>query len=256
MRSFKESFETDGVDTRYTVENPSDDGSNDFFARRLEGSAGTRPRGGALDGDWFWGARDLDGDGVEVNDLEDHEARITWSDAIDISGLGNITIKVAVAQGDDGQEFDNPIAFQYMLDDGDWLTAGGFRGLHSNSPSYYFEGGNFDVSAGLVPLATDPRLTRKFREWEFRIFGTGNQLRIRVFVNANGSSEEYAFDNIRVCAEDSLSIFDLSINNDSFIESAVEGELTIALDAPAPTGGVVFTIEDSDINDTDADLPS
>ncbi len=99
---FKESFETDGVDTRYTVENPSDDGSNDFFARRLEGSAGTRPRGGALDGDWFWGARDLDGDGVEVNDLEDHEARITWSDAIDISGLGNITIKVAVAQGDDG----------------------------------------------------------------------------------------------------------------------------------------------------------
>ncbi len=107
-----------------------------------------------------------------------------------------------------------------------------------------------------MPLATDPRLTRKFREWEFRIFGTGNQLRIRVFVNANGSSEEYAFDNIRVCAEDSLSIFDLSINNDSFIESAVEGELTIALDAPAPTGGVVFTIEDSDINDTDADLPS
>lgn len=262
---FRENYESDGSGTRYTVENPSDDGSRDYFARRLEGSAGTVVRGGAITGEWYWAARDLDGDGVETLDpvtgeviLEDVEGRITWNDAIDISGLGNLVVKVVAAQGNDGQEFDNPIAFQFKIDDGDWITAGGFRGLHTNSPSYIFVGGNFDVSAGNVPLPTDPRLTRTFKEFEFPMFGTGDELRFRVFINANGGSEEYGHDNIRIIGDDSLSFFTLSMTNSTFVETDGPGaaDLTITLDSAAPTGGVAFTISDSDDNNSEADIPS
>ncbi len=262
---FQEGYENDGSGTRYTIENATDDGSNDYFARRREGSAGTTVRGGAITGEFYWGARDLDGDGEVTLDpvtgeiiLEDEEGRITWNDPVDISGLGNLVLRVAAAQGNDGQEFDNPMAFQFKIDDGPWVTAGGFRGLHTNSPSYIFTGGNFDVSAGFVPLPTDPRLTRTFKEFEFPMFGTGSELRFRVFINANGGSEEYGHDNIRIIGDDSLSFTTLSMNNSTFVETAGSGaaSLTITLDSAAPAGGVVFSISDSDDNNSEADIPS
>ncbi len=254
---FKEIYESDGSGTRYTVENPSDDGSNDYFARRQEGSAGTTVRGGAIQGLWYWGARDLDGDGVEVNDLEDHEARITWTDAIPITGIGNLRITVAVAQGNNGQEFDNPMAFQYKIDDGEWVTAGGFRGLHSNSPSYFFAGGNFDVSAGSVPLPTDPRLTRTFRDWDFPILGSGDELRFRVFVNANGGSEEYGHDNIRIIGDDDVSFLTLSMNALEFDEGVGTATLTATLESAAGAGGVTLNVTNSDSdNNSESNVPT
>ncbi len=259
---FLESFETDGSvatgDGRYTVENQSDDGASDYFNRRAVGSAGTRVRGGAVDGDFYWGARDLNGDGVPVNDLEDEEARITWNNPIDIAGRGNLELTVAAAQGDDEQEFDNPLVFQYKIDDGPWLTAGGFRGLHSNSPSYVFEGGHFGVSSGVVPESTDPRLTRTFRDWEFRIFGTGSTMQFRVFVNANGGLEEYGFDNIRISGDNSLTFFTLSLNSAGFLETdgGGAGVLTITALGGAPGSDVVFALEESDTDNSEAALPA
>ncbi len=256
---FQEGYENDGSGTRYTVENPSDDGSNDYFARRQEGSAGSTVRGGAITGQFYWGARDLDGDGVEVNELEDHEARITWNDAINITGIGNLRITLAAAQGNNGQEFDNPIAFQYKIDDGEWVTAGGFRGLHTNSPSYFFAGGNFDVSAGSVPLPTDPRLTRTFKDFSFPILGSGDELRFRVFVNANGGSEEYGHDNIRIVGDDDVSFLSLSMNALTFDEDAGAGAatLTATLETAAGAGGVTLNVTNSDSdNNSESNIPA
>ena len=71
---FSESFETDGSvatgDGRYTVENGSDDGEADYFARREETSLGNLVRGGDIDGDWFWGGRDIDAEGTSTEELE------------------------------------------------------------------------------------------------------------------------------------------------------------------------------------------
>ncbi len=254
---FQEGYENDGSGTRYTVENPSDDDSNDYFARRRQGSAGTTVRGGAITGEFYWGARDIDGDGVEVNDLEDHEGRITWNDAIPITGIGNLRITLAAAQGNNGQEFDNPIAFQYKIDDGEWVTAGGFRGLHTNSPSYIFTGGNFDVSAGTVPLPTDPRLTRTFREFSFPILGSGDELRFRVFINANGGSEEYGHDNIRIIGDDDVSFLSLSMNALTFDEGVGSATLTATLESAAGAGGVTLNVTNSDDdNNSESDIPS
>ena len=62
VNAFNEGFETDGLGSRYTVENASDDGS-DFFARRQEFSAGTRISGGNIEGSYFWTGRDIDAAG-------------------------------------------------------------------------------------------------------------------------------------------------------------------------------------------------
>ena len=86
---FSESFETDGSeatgDGRYLVENGSDDGGTDFFARRQEFSSGTRTSGGTIDGDFFFTGRDIDaeGDGTGVGTgippLEAREGQITFA---------------------------------------------------------------------------------------------------------------------------------------------------------------------------------
>jgi hypothetical protein len=253
---FTEGFESDGAGTRYTVINPTDDGNNDYFARRPEGSTGTSVRGGTLQGNWFWAAQDLDGDGVAVPPWEDNEGLVTWNDAIVITDLGNFRITAAVAQGGDEQEFDNPLALQYRFDGGEWLTAGGFRGLHTNSPSYYFEGGNFERTQGTVPSNLGPRLTRTFQDFSWSIPGTGDTLEIRLFINANGGSEQYGIDNIRVTGDDAVVLFDAALSATEFDEDAgaAAGSLTVTL-PEAATSDVVFDIEVSDINMSEVDMP-
>ncbi len=129
---FEESFETDGLGSRYTVENGSDDGSN-FFRRSQEISAGTRTSGGTLDGDFFFGGRDIDaaGDGTGVgtgdSPLFSDEGRITFN-AFDISGMGRLVLSMTAAQGVNEFEFDNVLLIEVKIDDGEFESIGGFRG--------------------------------------------------------------------------------------------------------------------------------
>ena len=259
---FEDGFETDGDittgDGRYEMINRNDNPENpaDHFNRREITSLGTTTRGGTSSGDWKINARDIDRVGVAIGDLEDNEGILVWQDPIDISGVGNLVYHASVAQGGDELEFDNPIAFQYRIDGGEWLTAGGFRGLHTNSPSYIYTGGNFARTQGTVPDRTGPRLSRTFRDWSWPIFGTGSTLELRFFINANGGDEEYGIDNVRIAGDDGLTFFTPSVNTNLFSESAGAGagELTITLATPEAVD-VVFTIGNSDTNMTDVDLP-
>ncbi|RKX29062.1 MAG: hypothetical protein DRP71_16690, partial [Verrucomicrobia bacterium] len=254
---FSESFESDGAGTRYEVTNPSDDGNNDYFARRSEGSTGTTVRGGTLHKNFFWGARDLDGDGVAIPPWEDNEGLVTFTEVIDITGMGNFVLTAACAQGGDEQEFDNPMAYQYRIDGGEWLTAGGFRGLHTQSPSYYFEGGNFARTQGTVPSRFGPRLTRTFQDFSWSIPGTGSTLEIRLFINANGGSEQYGNDNIRVTGDDAVVVFAAALNETTFDEDAgaAAGELTVTL-PEAAVADVTLNLGTSDVNNSECNLPA
>ncbi len=78
VTAFSESFETDGLGSRYTIENGSDNGGTGYFARRQEFSAGTRTSGGTIDGDFMFTGRDIDaaGDGTGVPPLEAREGEL------------------------------------------------------------------------------------------------------------------------------------------------------------------------------------
>jgi len=246
---FNKSFETDGAGSRYTVENPSDDGSNDYFGIRELGSAGTRARG-TIDGNFMWSIRDLDADGTAVADLASDEGRITWTEVIDISDLGNFAISVIAAQGWDEQEFDNVMSFQIRIDGGEWRTVGGFRGLHTNSPSYYFQG---DLRT--IPEFSDPRLTGTFREWSWDVFGTGSTMEIRMYTNMNGGSEENHFDNLTITAESGLNFFETSTTA-SLPESAGSGAITVTLPEAAPSEGLTISIANSDVDGSEVVMPT
>jgi hypothetical protein len=260
---FQESFETDGAGERYKAQNGSDDGSADYFARRETGSSGVRARGGALDGQWHWSGRDIDGDGVAVDDLEANQARL-WFKPFTVAGYQNLEIRVAAAQGGNEHEFDDRIIFQYRFDGDDqwttrgdggnwtseeeeptWETAGGFRGRHTNSAGWYFEGDDTTV-----PPPGTPRLTQSFKEFSWQLWGRGESMEIRVFQKGNGSTEEYHFDNLRVVGHANLGRINPSLNKSMFVETegAGAGLLTISIEPAAPSGGLQVHIDPTDVN--------
>ena len=248
---FTESFETDGDGARYSVENGSDDGSNDFFARRQVGSPGVTPSGGTVDGDFVWGARDIDGEGVATGELESDEARITWTDTIDITGLGNLQISMAAAAGGAEVEFDNALEIQVRIDGGDWRTIGGFRGVFTNSWARYFQG-----DETTLPPLDNPQLSTTFDDFSWDLSGFGNTMEIRIKINANGSTEEYAFDNIRVTGDDAATQVSMSMDAASYAEDAGVGGATLTLSTanPAPAGGLTLNLSTDDVDTYSQDI--
>ena len=240
VTAFNEGFETDGLGSRYTVENASDDGS-DFFARRQEFSAGTRISGGNIEGSYFWTGRDIDaaGDGTGVPPLASDEGQITFN-AFSIEGLGGLSISMAAGQGVDEFEYDNVLLIQVKIDDGEFETIGGFRGTFTNSPGRYFQGGDDTLPDHFV----EERLVSSFTTHSWDIPGSGTTMQIRIRMNVNGSNEEYAIDNVTVSGDDALAGFTLSIDNAVIAETAGAGAatVTVTLDNAAPSGGATLDI--------------
>lgn len=248
----QESFETDGEGSRYTTLNGSDDGGSDYFARRQVGSANTYGlSGGDLDGTWFWGIQDIDGEGQALEDLASDEARLTFNE-ISIDGYANLTLTIAFAQAANEVEFDNSIMAEYRTDGGEWITVGGFRGIHTNSAGRYFEG-----DASTYPEPGAPRLNRNFSDFSWNIFASGQTLQLRIYSNANGSNEGYYFDNVRMTAEAGLPSLGLTTSAETISEAAGAGgfQLDFALSQAAPAGGLTVSIRSSDTDSSEFDLP-
>ncbi len=237
--AFREDFETDGTNTRYTLENPSDDGANAYFARRLDLSNGTRTTGGTLSGSYFWAGRDIDKLGTSVNGMDSDEGRITFN-AFSIAGLGNMTIYLEAAQGSNEFEADNVFLVDVKVDGGEWKTIGGFRGTGTDSPGRYFVGDE-NTNASL----NDARLTNNFATFSWPLSVVGTTMQIRIKLNLNGATEEYAFDNVRVVADNALAVASLSLPASSFNEGD-STTLTLTLASPAPEGGITLPLVSSD----------
>ncbi len=241
---FEESFETDGLGSRYTVENGSDDGSN-LFTRRQEFSAGTRTSGGTLGGEFFFAGRDIDaaGDGTGVgtgdSPLASDEGRITFN-PFSISGVGRLVFNMSAAQGVNEFEFDNVLLIEVKIDDGDFEAIGGFRGTFTNSPGRYFQGDDTTLPDHNVEV----RLISAFTDHSWEIPGSGSTMQIRIKMNCNGGNEEYAIDNLTVSADDAAAGFTLAIDNSVISETAGAGAatVTVTLDNAAPEGGANLDI--------------
>ncbi len=248
----QESFETDGLGTRYFAIGGGDNGETDFFARREQFSAGTDASGGTIDGDWFWGASDIDNINEDLpSDLfPDLGARdgVLLFDDIDVSGLGDLRIDMAVAQGQGTFEPDNHFQIQVRFDDvepgsptfgsGEWVTIGGFRSVSTNTPGRYF--------SGPLRLTTDadPRLTSEFQEWSWDIWGFGSTMDVRIVMNSNWRDEDYYVDNVRIIGDDSVVLVDVSIPDTELVEpeSSETIPVTFTSNEPAPSGGLTLDV--------------
>ncbi|MBD5778585.1 lamin tail domain-containing protein [Pelagicoccus sp. NFK12] len=256
VSALQESFETDGAGTRYLVENGADDGEADFFARRQEFSNGTVAAGGTIDGDWLFGARDIDNATNFTSSTEDllaQEGRLTWS-GIDISGLGNLQLTMAVAEGGEGFEPNNTLLIEVRVDSGEWINIGGFRSRGTNAPARYFVGG-----ASTLTGVDSPRLVPEFVDFDWPINMSGSSLDLRVTFNSNASAEDYYLDNVRVTGDDAVSFFGLNLEQEVFQEpadAALGTSLVIDLSTPAPVGGLDVALGLTDIALNTVNLPA
>ncbi|MDQ8188215.1 lamin tail domain-containing protein [Pelagicoccus sp. SDUM812002] len=255
VSALQESFETDGAGSRYLVENGADDGAADFFARRQEFSNGTVAAGGTIDGDWLFGARDIDNATnftSSVQDLLAQEGRLTWS-GIDISGLGNLQLTMAVAEGGEGFEPNNTLLIEIRVDSGEWINIGGFRSRGTNAPARYFVGG-----ASTLTGVDSPRLVPEFVDFDWPINMSGSTLDLRVTFNSNADAEDYYLDNVRVTGDNAASFFGLNLEQETFQEpadSALETSLQIQLSTPAPAGGLEVSLGLTEIARNTVNLP-
>lgn len=247
----QESFETDGQNDRYFVIGGGDNGELEFFARREEFSAGADASGGTIDGSWFWGASDIDNINEDLPsdlypDLGNRDGVLIFND-IDISGIGDLRIEMAVAQGEGTFEPDNHFQIQIRFDSteagetfgtGDWITIGGFRAISTNTPARYF------VGPLRITTESDPRLTSTFQDWAWDINGLGDTIDIRLVINSNFWEEDYYVDNIRIIGEEGLVFVNVTVPSADLTEPATSEPIDVTFTASeaAPAGGLTFDV--------------
>jgi len=254
VTALQEGFETDGDGSRYFLVRNADNGELAFFARRQVFSAGTDAAGGTLEGQWMLGASDVDDafgraapDPENWPELGARDGMILFDD-VDVRGLGNLKLTMAVAQGEGTFEPDNHFQIQYRFNDvdptnprkgtGEWIPLGGFRAVSTNSPGRYFEG------PLRVTSDNDPRLTSEFQDWEWDIYGFGETIDIRIIINSNYWEEDYYVDNIRLTGTDNVARVAVSVENTNLEEPATSQPLTVTFtsETPAPAGGLVLNV--------------
>ncbi len=257
VTALQESFETDGSGSRYLVENGADDGEADFFARRQEFSNGTVASGGSIDGDWVFGARDIDNATnftSTVSDLLAQEGRLTWS-GIDLSGLGGVRLDLAVAEGGEGFEPNNTLLIEVRLDGGEWINIGGFRSTGTNDAARYFVGG-----ASTITTVDDARLVPEFVDFSWDILYAGSTLDLRMTFNSNASAEDYYIDNVRIVGSRGAPQINATIDQAIFTEPAagetLASSIHLSLSAPAPAGGLEVAIAGDSLLRSTTDLPA
>lgn len=257
---FQESFETDGSGTRYVVIGEGDDGALDVFGRRQVGSAGTKAEGGTLDGEWMWKAERIQGapgprgSQFPEHDLLDSQGRLIFSN-IDISGMGNLRLKIAAATGNGRLEPNDDLYVRVRFDGGDWIEIGGFKSSTSNSRPIYYRG-----LRDTLTIAGNPNmLFRFFSDWDWPLYGSGTTLDMQITIASNARDDEHYIDNIRILGDPTVSFFSPTVEN-SFVVEPVSGgvanPVTIVLAEPAPAGGVEFSISGNWESMTSVSLPA
>ena len=181
------SFEDDGS-SAYTTSTPEfSDGSNDFFTSTFNNSISNYYGVTGQDGDHYFAAQDMDGDGATVPQ--------TLTMTYDITGLNNLGFKILVAEDDYKDpkwDDDDYVHIDYAIDNG------------STSPLIYIEsessGYNSEtrVDTDFDGVGDGEAITEAFMELEAPISGTGSTLTVTFTFKLDSGQEYIAFDNIRV----------------------------------------------------------
>ncbi len=189
---FSESFETDGVGTRYTLsEGEFTDGSGDYFTRTDGANIGSFVAfNGSPDGSYFFAAQDLDGDGYSP------EQTITFT-GIDISGQSNLSFSILLAEDDsnDGKEdWDDNDYFivEYQIDGGGYKDLLAVRATEAGTNFAPAIDTNFDG------VGDGTEITSTWADFSASISETGATLDIKIIVGLGSGDEDIAFDHLRV----------------------------------------------------------
>lgn len=191
---WSESFETDGLGTRYSVSNTFYNSINDHYTRTNGSniSTVTAPYNGQ-NGTFFWAGEDMNdtsgpntGDGLIIK-------TITFF-PINITAVGSIELRSLFATGSTGGGWDSAdqLFVEYNKDGAGWVKVQQFTTPIAGTNL----GLNQDVD--LNGLGEGTQLTPTFQLFSTAIPGTGTTLQIRITAGCDSGSEEFAFDLISV----------------------------------------------------------
>ncbi|MCI4662830.1 MAG: Ig-like domain-containing protein [Neomegalonema sp.] len=221
---FEETFETDGLGTRYFATASFTDFDDDYFVRTDGTDIDTKNNDGyqGFEGSFFWAGEDLDG--ANPTDLES----LTFAQ-IDTAGAGTLTFTGSFGVGNTGgvgaSAYDDRdyLAVMYSTDGGTtWQVGLVFRSIDGsgNQPLALVSNPSFitseaEAADGIRDAAgagdTDIRdyisnfgdagqtLSNTMQDFSFT-FEAGDTLDIMITAHMDGGDEEFAFDNLRVDA--------------------------------------------------------
>ncbi|NDV61270.1 hypothetical protein G0Q06_02265 [Puniceicoccales bacterium CK1056] len=185
-----ETFETEGLGTRFLATNSFSDGADDYFIR-TDGNAGATgiPEYTHYGDTWYWAAEDIDS-----TDNPSGEAILDFAN-IDLTGFDSFTISIDIGAGSivTFDSVDDFVFVQYRIDAGSWQTALAFQNDGQTFNSNMRQDLNFDGIGEGTMLGF---AMQTFTSAAFPI--TGSLLDVRIDTVVNGGGEAVAFDNIQV----------------------------------------------------------
>jgi len=183
-------FETPGGYTTSVAE--FSDGSNDFFTRTDGSDVSGSYEVANLQGSFFFGAQDIDGEGAEPP----LELNVT---GIDIAGLTDLGFAGLFAEDDDGSNEDwdtsDFVHVQYQIDGGGFQDMLNFESIPDGDAfnAVPAQDTDFDGDGNVGSELTDT-----FSEFTADIAGTGSTLDLKVVFDLDSGDEDIALDNLSV----------------------------------------------------------
>lgn len=184
-----ESFETDGNGTRYVTSTTEfSDGGGDFFGRTDGSNIGSYYQVDGQEGDFFFGAMDIDGEGASA------QQSLTF-EGLDIAGMDDLVLAFSLAEDDDGtnQDWDASDYFtaSYSVDGGAWVKVFEVRSSTGGT------NGEPSVDTDFDGVGDGAALTDAFQEFQTALTGvTGSTIDIRFDYSLNSGDEDIALDRI------------------------------------------------------------
>ena len=220
--------------------------TNATIATDASGYTPTPVSGGTLDGSGFWVGEDVQGipSGTPnspaftpaIRNTTPRKAGIVTLNSVSISGYASLQVSLGVLVGRSvasRMEQDDTLQVQVRFNGaGLWTTVGQLVGDQGNGAG---SSGSWRVDANLNGRSDDdaalptpsPAAGATMSDFTFDIAGSGSSLQTRVVVAEYGSSEEFAFDNIRVSG--------IASTNQAPVLANIEGTTIAYSEGGAPT---------------------
>ncbi|MEO1293454.1 MAG: hypothetical protein AAFV62_11600, partial [Pseudomonadota bacterium] len=189
---YSESFETDGNGTRYTTSVPEfSDGFGDFFTRTDGSTIGSFYEVTGADGDFYFAAQDLDGEGA----IPPLTLDIT---GIDITGVTNLGLSFLAAEDDEGtnQDWDASdfVHISVQIDGGGYVDILNFESVPDGDEFNAVPGVDTDFDGD----GDGTELTDVFQTFTAAIAGSGSTLDLRIEYQLDAGDEDFAIDLIEI----------------------------------------------------------